>query len=88
MVSVKTGALRLTLAHLKRVNCVAFSTDGGQLVSACQDKLIRVWDVTTGELRRSYDWKNGVMTALAFAPDGLTVAAGGTKGQVAILDWE
>lgn len=62
--------------------------DGRHLVSACQDKQVRVWDVKTGELLRSYDWKVGAVTALAFAPDGLTVAAGGEKGQVVVWDWE
>jgi WD40 repeat protein len=78
---------RLSLAHLNQVNCVAFSPCGRQLLSACQDKLVRVWDVKTGVLLRSYDWKVGAVTALAFAPDGLTVAAGGTRGQVVIWDW-
>jgi WD40 repeat protein len=79
---------RLTLAHPKPVSCVAFSPDGRHLVSGCQDKQVRVWDLKTGELLRSYDWQVGAVTALAFAPDGLIVAAGGEKGQVVVWDWE
>ena len=79
---------RLSLTHPKQVNCIAFSPDGRDLVSACQDEQVRVWDVKTGELLRCYDWKVGAVTSLAFAPDGLTVAAGGEKGQVVVWDWE
>ena len=87
LVSGKTGALRLTLGgHPKQVNAVAISPDGQRLLSACHDKLVRVWDVKTGELIASYDWKIGAVTSLAFAPDGLTAAAGCEKGQVVVWD--
>jgi WD40 repeat protein len=39
--------------HGSEVHCVAFSADGNILASGGGDKLVRVWDVSTGkELRR------------------------------------
>ena len=80
---------RLVLSgHPKQVNAVAFSPDGSRILSACHDKLVRVWDVASGELLHKYDWGLGAMTAITFAPDGLTAAAGGEKGQVVFWDVE
>jgi len=77
---------RLTLAHPKQANAVAFTPDGGRVLSTCDDGLLRIWDVATGQLITSYDWGIGQTTAVAVAPDGLTAAVAGKRGQIAIFD--
>lgn len=77
---------RLTLKHPKQVNSVAFTPDGRRLLSACHDELLRIWDTASGQLVTSYDWGIGQATAVAVSPDGLTAAAGGQKGQIALFD--
>ena len=77
---------RHTLAHPKQVNAVAFTPDGRHLLTTCQDAAVRVWDAATGKVVTSYDWNVGATTAVAVAPDGLTAAAAGQKGQVVLFD--
>jgi WD40 repeat protein len=81
--------------HPKQVNAVALAPDGRRLLTASHDGTIRAWEVpsakpegfaNTGEAGASFDWKIGAITALCFAPDGLTCAAAGAKGDVVVWD--
>lgn len=80
------SAPRLTLAHPKQVNAVAFTPDGRRMLTTCTDKLVRLWDASTGQLVTSYDWNVGVTNAIAVAPDGLTAAVSGQSGRVVLFD--
>ncbi len=64
---------------------VAFSTDGKLLAVGDKSGCVRLWDVDLGRDRASYRWKIGAVYAVAFAPDGMTVAAGGV-GRIAVWD--
>jgi WD40 repeat protein len=77
---------RFTLVHPKQANAVAFTPDGGRTLSTCHDGLLRIWDSATGQLVTSFDWGIGQTTAVAVSPDGLSAAAAGQKGQIAVFD--
>jgi WD40 repeat protein/tetratricopeptide (TPR) repeat protein len=81
-----TGELLHTLhGHDDAVQAVAFSPDGGRLVSASRDSTARVWDVAAGrELLRltAPDRLGGV----CFRPDGKRLAAGCADGTVRFWD--
>jgi WD40 repeat protein len=47
---------------------------------------LRVWDADSGGLREQLDWGVGALSAVAFAPDGCTGAAGGEVGQIVLWD--
>ena len=65
---------------------VTFSPDGKLLLSGGLDKMLRLWDVQTGKLQRTFVVKsyidnpkgqNGVIYRVAFSPDGSLIASGG-----------
>ncbi len=86
LITADSDVPRFTLAHPKQANQVAFTPDGRRILSACHDGLLRIWDAASGQLVTSYDWGIGQTTAVVVAPDGLTAAAAGQKGQVAVFD--
>jgi WD40 repeat protein len=63
--------------HIDEVHAVAYSRDGRTLASASQDGEIRLWDAATGTERATL---SGKAEALAFSPDGRTLAGGSYAG--------
>ena len=72
--------------HKLPVWAVGFLHDGRTVQTASSDGTVRLWDVATGGEKRRYDFGIGKLYCAAFAPDGLTCAAGGENGQVVIWD--
>jgi WD40 repeat protein len=71
-----------TGGHMAVINDIAFTPDGRQLVSASDDKTIRVWDLATGRTLRSIRGESapghpGKVFAMALSLDGKWLAAGG-----------
>ena len=65
---------------------VAFHPHGRHLLTASNDKSVKLWDLTCGQVVRSYDWSAGRMRSVAVAPDGLTAAAGSDENLVVVFD--
>ncbi len=68
--------------HMALIRTVLFTPDGKQLVSAADDKVIRVWDIETGQTVRTFrgqigDGNRGKIYALALSSDASLLAAGG-----------
>ena len=71
-----------TGGHMGQINRIAFTPDGRQLVSASEDKTIRVWDLASGKTVRTIRGESapgpvGKVYAMALSPDGKWLAVGG-----------
>lgn len=72
--------------HGARVTQVAGHPTRNLVASACADGVVRFRDTDRATEEAAYNWNIGRVTAVCFAPDGLTCAAGGEKGQVVVWD--
>ena len=79
-------ALGFFLGYSKAVNAVALS--GRQAVSGGQDNVLRLWDIETGLLLRTFDVQANRIAAAAFSPDGreILTAAGDKLRLWAVAD--
>ncbi|MGA7325024.1 MAG: hypothetical protein WBX25_11200 [Rhodomicrobium sp.] len=79
-------ALALFLGYSKAVNVVALASNGRQALSGGQDNVLRLWDIPTGLLLRTFDAELNAMKAVAFSPDDHKIATGGTGSQIRLWD--
>ncbi|NQT17105.1 MAG: hypothetical protein HQ582_30390, partial [Planctomycetes bacterium] len=63
-----------------------FSPDGKEMITAGDDKVIRVWDLQTGRLLRSDEYRDGTPICGSLSPDGKLLATG-TYGKIVHL-WD
>lgn len=80
------GVLEATLPHDDPASVVAWAPDEATLLTAGGDAVVRLWDVATGALVRSYVGHDGMVTAAAWLPSGTQFASGGMDGHVLVWD--
>ena len=79
------GSDRLSeLAHPLPVNSLEISADGKSLVTACQDKFARVWDIASGTLVADPLRHDSAVLYAAFDKEGNRVVTGALDGTARI----
>lgn len=65
----------------KNTDCVAFSPDGNLLASSSL-KVIRIWDVITGRIQKTFTGHTTWVRSVQFSPDGRLLASSSSDGTV------
>jgi WD40 repeat protein/transcriptional regulator with XRE-family HTH domain len=85
--SLETGKeLKHWMAHSGWVNAVAFSRDGGELISGGEDGSLIVWDTDTGNEIRQLVGHTGSITSLAVDMNSGALLSGSMDGSLILWD--
>jgi serine/threonine protein kinase len=83
---VEKPALGTTLliyrGHASAVTALAWSPNGGRLVSGSWDSTLHIWETTTGHLLLRYKGHTSGVTAVAWSPNRKFVASGSDDGMI------
>lgn len=87
----KTGQLaRLLAPTVKNINertsSIAFAPDGSLVATATDAGVLRLWDVATGRLLRTWKGHQAAATTVCFSRDGKTLISSGQDGKLCY--WE
>jgi len=70
-----TGS-RIAALPGSEVLSLTFSPDGTSLVSGSYDKTIKLWDIQTGGVVRTFKGHTGPVSSISISPDCTTLASG------------
>ena len=84
----KVRERNLLEGHTERVNDIAFSPDGKQIISGSRDNTVRLWDTETGLLIHTLEGHTRAVYAIAFSPDGKQILSGSRDSTVRLWDTE
>ena len=83
---ILTGQVVFLTGHQGTITSAAFSPDGQTIASGSNDKTIRVWDVTTGQIQNILTDHRAGVTSVTFSPDGSTLVSGSNDKTIRVWD--
>ncbi len=69
------------------VAAIAISSDGAWLAAASHDHMVRIWDVQTFRLAKTFNGHRDEVYNVAFSPDGKLVASASYDGQLILWNF-
>ena len=78
--------VKLTNKNRTHLNSAAFHPSGHILATAGNDGTVSLYDTTSWQVTKTFDWKIGKLRCVAFSPDGALAAVGSDTGKVVVWD--
>ncbi|NMB21417.1 MAG: WD40 repeat domain-containing protein, partial [Firmicutes bacterium] len=75
-------------SHLDLVAAIAFSADDRYIASGSNDRTIRIWRRSDGQLVRTMYGHTSAIKVVAFSPQGHYLASGARDGKIKIWNWQ
>jgi len=78
--------LNIQIGHIGGIEKVAFLPDGKHVLTASNDQTVKLWDIASGKLLRSFVGHKSWITAMDITPDGKYVITGSRDKQMIMYD--
>ncbi len=83
---VETGEMVKFFEVHKPVNSVAFSPNGNEIITGCDDGTIEICDFLSGKVIKTFTGLFGSINTVSFSPDGKKVLSGSTDNSIKLWD--